>query len=87
MRSVLAGAFHFQAEARTAVYRGRPAHDPQAEARALSEPVSETTLAERRAKIVAMKQHRQALKQTGHRLVNTFFAKIERVLERRVEGA
>ena len=63
------------------------AHDPQAEAGALSERVSDTELARRRAAVAAMKQHKPALKQAGHSLVTTFLHELEQVLERRISTA
>jgi hypothetical protein len=63
------------------------AHDAQAEASALAEKVSDTELAQRRAAIAAMKQHRPTLKQAGHALVQTFLSELERVLERRIGSA
>ncbi len=63
------------------------AHDPQAEASALSERISDSSLAARQAKIEALKQHRPALKKAGHALVGVFSDEIERVLERRIGAA
>lgn len=63
------------------------AHDPQAEASALSERVSDTEFTARRATIDSMKQHRQALKLAGRTIVRTFTEEIERALERRIGPA
>jgi hypothetical protein len=60
------------------------AYDPQAEASALAERVSDTELARRRAAIVAGKQHLSMLKQAGHSLIRSFFEELEQVLEKRL---
>jgi hypothetical protein len=63
------------------------AHDPQAEASALSERVSDAELARRQTAITAVKQHLPSLKQAGHSLIRTFFWELERVLDRRIASA
>jgi hypothetical protein len=63
------------------------AHDPQAETSALSERVSNSEMTRRRAAIASMKQHRQALKQRGRSLVNTFCTEVDDILEGRIGSA
>jgi hypothetical protein len=63
------------------------AHDPQAEASALSEHASDAELARRRTVILSMKNHRPALKQTGHAVLKHFLDDMEAVLERRIGAA
>jgi hypothetical protein len=63
------------------------AHDPQAEASALSERVSDAELKRRRDAIALMKNHRPALKQIGHALLKQFVDETENALEHRIGGA
>ena len=63
------------------------AYDPQAEASALAERVSDAEVAKRRRLIDLMKSHRPALKQTGHALLKQFCDDVENVLEYRVSAS
>lgn len=63
------------------------AHDPEAEASALSERVSDSELARRRAVIESVKQHQPAFKQEAHFLVDGFADELSRALEDRISRA
>jgi hypothetical protein len=63
------------------------AYDPQAEASALSERVSDAEIAKRRRLIDLMKSHRPVLKQIGYALLKQFSDDVENVLEYRISAS
>jgi len=63
------------------------AYDPQAEASALSERVSDAEIAKRRRLIDLMKSHRPVLKQIGYALLKQFSDDVEIVLEYRINAS
>lgn len=63
------------------------AHDPAAEAAALSERAGDAELARRKTAIMRMHQYRPALKEFGASVVDTFAGELEGALERRIGRA